>query len=92
MKKLGKLRLNEFRKMNDSEMKSILGGYDSYGEPTENCSWFFCKCSEPTYGSYAQSVEHLVKGYDIITVTDTLIKGDCKSFAKVTCSFDKKCS
>lgn len=36
MKKLSKLKLHDFSVMNETEMKSIVGGYDGYGD--NHCS------------------------------------------------------
>ncbi len=55
MKKLSKLKLKEFAVMNDSEMKSVVGGYDPYETGDDKvCAHFSCECSKgisPTSGS-----------------------------------------
>lgn len=78
MKKLTKLRLKEYHEMNDSEMKSIRGGYGGFGKK--------CPSGSSDYQCFGSCEEELVVGD-----TTYLLTGSCH-FSGMTyicaCVFD----
>ncbi len=91
MKKLGKLKLKEFAVMNDSEMKSIVGGYDPYDGGDENCKWFACICTESRSVMDPKERKHIIDAPNAMEAVKKLEKDYCKYYNRVTCTFDKNC-
>lgn len=93
MKKLNKIRLQNAVVLGSSEMKAIYGGSGGGdGSGAGECAWYKCTCSGALSGVLADSITRIIKGDNIITVTNDLAEGDCALYNSVSCEFDRYCS